>query len=127
MKENNMINRALGHTHVPQLPSDFNNKVMARIDMRARQREILAEVGMWLMYIVSITAFLGAGGYITSKYFTFDFNKIFDYRPQFEIPSLELDYLAEAISTWGWTAILMLSLLLADSYIRHRILIRKIK
>ena len=123
MRENNTIKQALNKTEIPHLPLNFSNKVMARIDARARQREILGRVGMWVAYIMIGAGVITGVKYVLTRYFSFDF----DWDFSLAMPKLDLSYSGESLSIWILVAATMFVLLFADSYIRHRIRMRKLK
>ena len=117
MKENNTIKEAMRQTDIPQLPLNFNHRTMAKIESRARQRNILEQVGMWIVYIMTGVGCFAGLRYVLTKYFTFDF----DIDISLSLPRPDFSYSFEVAPTYIYVAIIMFILLFADSYIRYRI------
>lgn len=117
MKENNTIKEALRQTDIPQLPLNFSHRTMAKIESRARQRNILEQVGMWIVYIMTGVGCFAGLRYVMARYFTFDF----DIDLSLSLPRPDFSYSFEVAPTYIYVAIIMFILLFADSYIRYRI------
>ena len=117
MKENNTIKEAMRQTDIPQLPLNFSHRTMAKIESRARQRNILEQVGMWIVYIMTGVGCVAGLRYVMARYFTFDF----DIDLSLSLPRPDFSYSFEIAPTYIYVAIIMLILLFADSYIRYRI------
>ena len=119
MKENNAIKEALRQTDIPQLPLNFSHRAMAKIESRARQRNILEQVGMWIVYIMTGVGCFAGLRYVMARYFPFDFDIDIDLSPS--LPRPDFSYSFEIAPTYIYVAIIMFILLFADSYIRYRI------
>ena len=117
MKENNTIKEAMRQTDIPQLPLNFSHRAMAKIESRARQRNILEQVGMWIVYIMTGVGCFAGLRYVMAKYFTSDF----DIDISLSLPRPDFSYSFEIAPTYIYVAIIMFFLLFADSYIRYRI------
>lgn len=117
MKENNTIKEAMRQTDIPQLPLNFSHLTMAKIESRARQRNILEQVGMWIVYIMTGVGCFAGLRYVMARYFTFDF----DIDLSLSLPRPDFSYSFEVAPTYIYVAIIMFILLFADSYIRYRI------
>ena len=117
MKENNTIKEAMRQTDIPQLPLNFSHRAMAKIESRARQRNILEQVGMCIVYIITGVGCVAGLRYVLTKYFTFDF----EFDLSLSLPRPDFSYSFEIAPTYIYVAIIMFFLLFADSYIRYRI------
>lgn len=117
MKENNTIKEAMRQTDIPQLPLNFSHRTMAKIESRARQRNILEQVGIWIVYIMTGVGCFAGLRYVMARYFTFDF----DIDLSLSLPRPDFSYSFEIAPTYIYVAIIMFILLFADSYIRYRI------
>lgn len=117
MKENNTIKEAMRQTDIPQLTLNFSHRTMAKIESRARQRNILEQVGMWIVYIMTGVGCFAGLRYVMARYFASDF----DIDISFSLPRPDFSYSLAVAPTYIYVAIIMFILLFADSYIRYRI------